>query len=213
MNQSLPNLSTKDPNLNSNQISKDTSSSVSPKPTFNQSQKQNDEKVKEDDELKRNFENQIEDPLANWTIDTMDWSKPTKCDGTKYLLKNGHGKCMGVSSSDPKLASQNGTAVVQSDCNPSEKGQLWKWKKNNRLCNDWDKCLSVLNYPYVELWENIDGKVEQAWYFFQNKLYTRGLCVISRLNSAANEAKMMIEICEPKKNGKSWNFYKEITEN
>ena len=117
---------------------------------------------------------------------------------------------MAVSSSDPKLASQNGSSVVQSDCNPSEKGQLRMWKKNRRLCNDWDKCLSVINYPYVELWENIDGKLEQVWHFFQNNLYTRGLCVIPRLNSAANEAQMVIETCAINKKGKSWNFYKEI---
>jgi len=148
--------------------------------------------------------------MENWTIDTMAWNKSTKCDGTRYLLKNGHGKCMAVSSSNPKLASQNGSAVVQSDCNPSKKGQLWMWKKNRRLCNDWDKCLSVINYPYVELWENIDGKLEQVWHFFQNDLLTRGLCVIPRSNSAANGAQMVIEICAINKKGKSWNFYKEI---
>lgn len=212
----VPNLSTKIQNTNTNPIFKDTTSpSLNPSPILNHFQKQNEERAKKDD-LKQSFENQIEDPLTNWTIDTMDWRKQDSYDGTTYLLRNGHGKCMAVSSSDPKLPPQNGSPVVQLDCNPSDKGQLWSWKKKRLLCNNWDKCLTVIKLDVV-LWEYIEGELEKGWYqtwsFFQNDLNSRGLCALPAFNSVANEAKMVIEICANKKKGKSWNFYKEVGKN
>ncbi len=158
-----------------------------------------------------NFKNQIEDPMVNWTRVTMDWNQPTNLDGTAYVLKNGHGKCMTVKSSDPKLASRNGSTVVQSDCNPSGKGQLWRWKKNRRLCNHLDKCLTAFKLDVV-LRENIDGEIGQEWYFIRNDLYVKGQCVLPYSDSASNESKMVIEECNIKRKGKSWTFYKTITQ-
>jgi len=192
-------------------VKQTTSLIAKPTATLSQSRLPHNETYEEDrNNMQKTVENQIEDPMINWTIDTMDWNKPTKCDGTVYVLKNGHDKCMAVNSSDPKFPTLNGSTVVQSDCNPSEKGQLWRWKKKRRLCNNWDKCLTVFKSDVV-LWENIDGEIGQEWYFIRNDLYAKGFCVLPYLDSVANEAKMVIEICAPKKKGKSWNFYKEMT--
>jgi len=48
-----------------------------------------------------------------------------------------------MSPKGPAYLPENGVFAIQSICNTKEKGQLWKWKNISRLCNDWDKCLTV----------------------------------------------------------------------
>ncbi len=65
-------------------------------------------------------------------------------DGKSYLLMNKHGKCLAVETTGIKNPAENGAKLIQANCNPLEKGQLWKWnRKLELLCNEWNKCLSV----------------------------------------------------------------------
>jgi len=89
------------------------------------------------------------------------------------LLKNGHGKCLAVDTKNVTDPSKNGAIIIQSDCNPTEKGQRWKRVKNKywNLCNAWNKCLSSpLNYVPGDITssliqdENKDS-MNQQWNF------------------------------------------------
>lgn len=116
-------------------------------------------------------------------------------DGRSYPLKNNHGKCLAVSTTGPKKTSENGAKIIQADCNPLEKGQLWKID-NNKICNDWNKCVTVpiewennMNYEIFQ-WEYIDGDHRQEWMPNPKRqvFFHLGLCL--SVNVKSNEAKM-----------------------
>lgn len=52
-------------------------------------------------------------------------------DGESYLVMNQHQKCIFAK----RLNEFGRVQLVQSNCNPDEKGQIWKWS-NNTLFND-----------------------------------------------------------------------------
>lgn len=88
--------------------------------------------------------------------------------------------------------SKNGAFIVQSNCNPTEKGQRWKLVQNEywNLCNAWNKCLSPpLNSKPGDITSNLiqdenKKSPNQQWIFISgDKLYNNGRCLSSKQNS------------------------------
>ena len=120
------------------------------------------------------------------------------------LLKNGHGKCLAVDTTNFD-SSENGALIIQSNCNPTEKGQLWKLVQNKyqNLCNAWNKCLSPpLNYAHGDITSSLiqDEKKDspnQHWIFINgNKVYNNGRCLSSKKNSGNERAALISDSCE-----------------
>lgn len=116
-------------------------------------------------------------------------------DGRSYPLKNSLGKCLAVSTTGSQKPSENGAKLIQADCNPLEKGQLWKII-NNKICNDWKKCVTVpiqweKNMKYeIFHWEYIDGDHRQEWSPMARRQVFLHLGWCLSVNVESNEAKM-----------------------
>jgi len=103
-----------------------------------------------------------------------------------------------VSPKDPAYLSENGAFVIQSICNPREKGQLWKWKNISRLCNGWYKCLTV-DFKLKEgmstrimHYDINGGKRQQKWYIKENKPPNEmGFCLGVASNSDSPGARLV----------------------
>jgi len=130
---------------------------------------------------------------------------------------NGHGKCLAVETTGKIHPSENGAKIVQSTCNPYEKGQLWKYEKNSRsLCNDWNKCLSTpFNLGAGDIDENvfhstfIPGEKHQKWYpsgDYKGRLAHLGYCLAIQEDSDANETRAITNLCRPDEKGLFWSF-------
>jgi len=143
-------------------------------------------------------------------------------EGKSYPLKNELGKCLAVSKLGSKEPSENGAKLIVADCNPSEKGQLWKWNVNNRFCNDWNKCITI--YPEwkrvytdnITQWDNDDGKPFQFWLpgpliagIGGSQLANQyGWCLSNaQIISNQVEVSATVELCDVRKKGQLWSFY------
>ena len=133
-------------------------------------------------------------------------------DGRSYPLKNKNGKCLAVSTAGDKKASENGAKIIQSDCNPFDKGKMWKWE-GKHLCNDWGKCLSVPNKTHggkynVFQWEYHGSDKHQKWAVLKKMglLINMDSCLSIVENSYVSGAEAIIEACNEKENGQVWSF-------
>lgn len=64
-------------------------------------------------------------------------------------MVNFHGKCLAVFDDH----NVNGVKIVQADCDPSQRGQLWiQEPDSNLLCNGWGKCLFMPVFLNVSMW-------------------------------------------------------------
>jgi len=143
-------------------------------------------------------------------------------DGRSYLQRNEHGKCLAVQSTDIKKPNEDMATIVQSDCNPLENGQLWKFNPSNLLCNEWRKCLTVFSVnpetktqifmfqddPQYDLTEQSQS---QKWYGTGVRTQLRSAlfnyCLDISDNSGTNGAMTTIAPCT-KSGGKGqlWHF-------
>jgi len=123
-----------------------------------------------------------------------------------------------MSSKGPEYLSENGAFVIQSICNPKEKGQLWKWKNFSRLCNNWDKCLTVDfkvkegMSTYIMHSDMNGGKKQQKWYITGNEQLKNpmGYCLGVASNSDSPGARLETKVCEKKEKGQLWYFFADI---
>ena len=131
------------------------------------------------------------------------------------LLQNKHGKCLGIETKGKRNPSENGAKVVQANCNPSEKGQLWKWDTNtNFLCNDWLKCISVSfnqgGYRAYDLfhWDTIIGVTKyQKWNVVNSVQFQNGgWCLASENNSDDPGVPAITAKCNDEEEGQMWSF-------
>jgi len=133
-------------------------------------------------------------------------------DGRSYPLKNKNGKCLAVSTAGDKKASENGAKIIQSNCNPLEKGQMWKWE-GKHLCNDWGKCLSVAKKTpggksYVFQRDFNGSEKHQKWTGLKKMglLINMDSCLSIVGNSDVNGEEAITEACNEKENGQVWSF-------
>lgn len=130
---------------------------------------------------------------------------------------NDHGKCLAVETTGKIHPSGNGAKIVQSTCNPYEKGQLWKYdEKSNSLCNDWNKCIStplhlkggkadkVFHSTFVD-WET-----HQKWTLgstkYKGMFINLGWCLAIEKNSDASDTRAITKTCKPGEKGITWSF-------
>ncbi len=125
-----------------------------------------------------------------------------------------HGKCLAVETTSAIKPSENGAKIIQADCDPSEKGQLWKWDRmKSLLCNDWSKCISL---PFnlsqgrtsnVFQWEIIDGEKHQKWVAINTGQFLNfGWCLAFEGNSNDHGVRAKTEYCNDNENGQIWSF-------
>ena len=130
---------------------------------------------------------------------------------------NKHGKCLAVETTGIKHPAENGAKLIQANCNPLEKGQLWKWnRKLELLCNEWNKCLSVpfkLNFgsraSFVFHWDlNQSDEVPlKKWVLKDNAQFLHmGYCLSVEGNSGAHGVLAMTELCNTDNKGQIWSF-------
>ena len=130
---------------------------------------------------------------------------------------NKHGKCLAVETTGIKNPAENGAKLIQANCNPLEKGQLWKWnRKLELLCNEWNKCLSVpfnLNFgnraSFVFHWDlNQSNEVPlKKWVLKDTAQFLHmGYCLSVEGNSGAHGALAMTELCDTEIKGQIWSF-------
>ncbi len=143
-------------------------------------------------------------------------------DENSYLLRHNTGKCLAVSTTGLKRDSDDGAKIILSDCNPFEKGQLWKlitFKYTSRgetseasnLCNEWEKCLTVDFKWYsgytsnIFHWENIDGEERQMWSPYDRLSSISHFGLFLSVNENSNPQEVVLNYM-----GKSydrWSFY------
>lgn len=133
---------------------------------------------------------------------------------TYFPLMNTNGKCLAVETTGTIKPSENGAKIIQADCNPSEKGQRWKWdRKNETLCNEWNKCISSpFNQKWGQTfdvfhWDLADPKnCSQIWLLSNvGKIVHSRLCLTFKGNSDAHGAKAFTDFCNI---AKIWSFYR-----
>jgi len=141
---------------------------------------------------------------------------------TSYLLRHHLGKCLAVSTTGRKKNSDNGAKIIISECNPSEKGQLWKLITFNytsrgrilevsNLCNEWDKCLTV-DFEWskgytsnIFHWENIDGEERQIWAMYDRLKTISHFGLFLSVDEKSNPQEAVLNFLE--KSRSSWSFY------
>ena len=127
---------------------------------------------------------------------------------------NNHGKCLAVETTGTIKPSENGAKIIQADCDPSEKGQLWTWDRMKKLlCNDWNKCLSV---PFnlgggltkdVFHWDLIKDERRQQWAALSTHQFVNvGSCLAFEGNSDAHGVRAITNYCKDSDKGQIWTF-------
>jgi len=130
---------------------------------------------------------------------------------------NGNGQCLAVETTGKIHPSENGANIVQSTCNPYEKGQLWKYEeKSKSLCNDWNKCLSTPFDLKRGKAENIfhstfiPDEAHQKWSSGSGKykgiFFHLGWCLAIQQNSNASEIRAITNNCKHDEKGQIWYF-------
>ena len=134
---------------------------------------------------------------------------------------NKHGKCMSACSFQVGW-------ITQSNCDPNQKGQLWKWD-GGRLCNDCQRCIfmgqkgstisyikgkmvitpigfDVLHWPFYD-----SNKNDHKWIAndFGQLVSSSGSCLGVKGDSNAKEAILSVDSCDKKENGQFWWFYRD----
>jgi len=136
-------------------------------------------------------------------------------EGKSYPLMNGHGKCLAVETTGKIKPFENGAKIVQSTCNPTEKGQLWKYDEQKRLlCNDWNKCLSIpFNHSFGKTsdffqWDLIAGEKRQNWRPSNNNQLKAfvGFSLAIEGNSDGNGIRAFTNNCNANEKGQIWSF-------
>ena len=111
--------------------------------------------------------------------------------------------------------SKNGVLIIQSNCNPTEKGQRWKRVKNKywNLCNAWNKCISPpLNYAFGDITSSLiqdenKNSLNQIWIFIKgDKVYNNGRCLSSKNNSGNDGEALISGECNDRSEGQKWSF-------
>ncbi len=132
-------------------------------------------------------------------------------------LMNDNGKCLAVETTGTINPAENGAKIIQAKCDPSEKGQLWKYDQGTQLlCNDWGKCLSIpfdvsldkgIIFNLIQ-WEPVDGQHRQKWFQLSNQIRSIGMCLAFRAYN--NPPGAILGYCYKRdgsqENGTMWNF-------
>ena len=157
----------------------------------------------------------------NYKCKVLDFNRKTSVenkDGKSYMYKNGHGKCMAATYLNPETRAESDAFMKQLNCDSSDKGQLWKWKNNGRLCNELETCLTIdLNYAggyshMIMHLHNIEGSKHQEWSpdsFDGQILSAMGYCLGVLYDWADNGARLAVRSCQNKEKGQIWLIYKK----
>jgi len=128
---------------------------------------------------------------------------------------NKHGKCLAVETTARIKPSENGAKIVQSTCNPTEKGQLWKYDKHiSAVCNDWNKCLAIpIGRKYerasaIFQWDLFSGEKHQIWALHNiNHFANLGNCLSIDGTSDHNGLNAITYYChDVNDKGQFWSF-------
>lgn len=143
-------------------------------------------------------------------------------DRRSYLLRNEHGKCLAVKTTASKKSNEAMATIVQSNCNPLENGQLWKFNPLNLLCNEWEKCLTVFSVnpetkTHIFMFQDdpihdlAEERQSQKWFGtgvrtqLRSALFNYCLGVVE--NSGANGAMTTLAPCTKSgEKGQLWHF-------
>jgi len=143
-------------------------------------------------------------------------------EGTSFLLKNNRNKCM---SSGPL----NKYGPYESNCNPNEKEQHWKWCGDKNICNHLGKLLSKkhvgsegdgngkrTNIFSINLLDfDTSNFVDQTWRetdMGQLIDIKNGLCLGVAYNSVDRQHLLItVKSCDVKDDGQFWSFDSILT--
>ncbi len=122
-------------------------------------------------------------------------------------------KCLAVNTNGDVNPAKNGDIIIQSDCNPSEKGQLWK-RNRDRICNDWNKCIStpLQKRPGSETsiiihWDlNHEDQRQQFRITDENHLINLGKCLGIKKDANYPGAEAKTGLCNENEYGQIWHF-------
>ena len=129
-------------------------------------------------------------------------------------MKNEHGMCLAVMSVVKKRAEEDGAQIIQAKCDPSKKGQNWKWEIDNnvkRLCNGWNFCL------FNEKFHQKAARIihfhrlrdpRQHWIQKRNPgpVMNFEFCLAVDKDSNAHGAAIITTDCNPKEKGQRWTY-------
>ena len=118
---------------------------------------------------------------------------------------NKHNKCMST-----RRLNQYEVGVVQSNCNPKVKEQLWKWV-GDHLRNEFgfvSKVQKGLDYfeVYLYSYQTESKWVNKKWHVTdEGKIVSNtGLCLSVDNDSEFHDVVLSIDSCEKNKKGKFW---------
>lgn len=134
--------------------------------------------------------------------------------GTRLLLVNKHGQCLAVNTKEDIGPSLNGARIIQSDCNSSERGQIWK-RNGDRICNDWNKCISTplqqksgtKTSIVIHRDLNHEDQHQQFRETNENHLINLGNCLGIKDDADYPGAEAKTGFCNEKENGQIWQFF------
>ena len=143
-------------------------------------------------------------------------------DGRSYLLRNEYGQCLAVRTNDINKPNESMATMFQSNCNPLEKGQLWKFDSFDFLCNEWKKCLTafsvkpgsktrIVMFQDDPKYDLAEERKSQKWFGtgirtqLRSALFNYCLSVVD--NSNAIGAMATVAPCtKPEDKGQLWHF-------
>ena len=121
--------------------------------------------------------------------------------------------CLGVLSDEKKKSEEDGAQIIQAKCNPTEKGQNWKYDKSDvvRLCNAWNYCIFNDKFDKNELiqhYHRISSDKRQEWMKLKGSSseVNLGFCLAIDKDSNAHGAAIITTDCDSKEKGQRWNF-------
>jgi len=121
--------------------------------------------------------------------------------------------CLAVMTTKTKKSEENGAKIIQANCDPSKKGQNWKWENRggvNRLCNAWDKCLFNMNFGRNSNIQHLQRIpcIRQHWHQNNNPGLIKNdfFCLAVDKDSKAHGAAIITTDCNPAEKGQIWAF-------
>ena len=129
-------------------------------------------------------------------------------------MKNEHGMCLAVLSVVKKRAEENGAEIIQAKCDPSKKGQNWKWEIDNnvkRLCNGWNFCLfNEKFHPKAAHIIHFHRLRDPRQHWIQNTnpglVMNFHFCLAVDKDSNAHGAAIITTDCNVKEKGQRWTY-------
>lgn len=144
-----------------------------------------------------------------------------------FLLKNKRNKCMSSESANPHGGGPN--LPYETNCDPNDRYQHWKWCGNNNLCNHFGKFLSK---KFGGTTNDENGNTKKRFFiklmdlatseYFDQKwratevgqlVDSSGLCLGVEYKSDDSEnLRMSVDSCTKKDDGQFWSFASSLVD-